>query len=156
MSVVRHHYIKSLIASLLAVFLLAGLTGISVHVHYCHGNKTNVVFFPEIFKSGTSCLCHYYIADHNQCTDYQKIRHCSCCFDQHYIKRLNVEINNQESQTNIKDNCFHISAEHTYPAIHPYISGEIVQKPAVVPDPPGYKLYMLFHQFRVSSVQGDC
>lgn len=156
MSVVNHHFVRPLLAISLALFLLAGLAGISVHVHYCHGNRTDVDFFPEIIKSGTSCKCESFTKDHSINANVQKCSHSSCCTDRYFFKKLNIETNFQVFQTGVKNICFFPLAENRLAAINPLIYFEVTRKPAVVPEPPGRKRVILFHQFRVSATQGDC
>jgi hypothetical protein len=156
MSVDRHHFMKSLAAISLVLLLLAGLTGISVHVHYCHGNRTAVDFFPEILKSETSCQCESNAKDHSDCSISQHFKHNSCCSDQYFFKKLSVETNIQVVQAGIKDIFFFPTAELASSVLSTVSYRHIIHKPPVVPKPPGRKRIVLFHQIRVSSTQSDC
>lgn len=155
----RCKHILSFVALALAIILFAGFTGISVHVHYCHGDRSAVHFFPELISKTDSCKCETDADD--QCHTANKgshsLKHKPCCTDLYYFKKLYVDSNIQFSSLSFKDfftlpvKMVPVAAQHL-----PELTETINRPPPVGHSISGRNRVVLLHQIRFSAVSGDC
>lgn len=92
-------YLKNVLLIALAVMLIAGSTGLSYTVHYCHDKLSDIAFYPELgLKQSASCTCADKVRDKSiPATDGKAVLiNNSCCKNISYFTKLAVESSVQE------------------------------------------------------------
>ena len=155
----KRKYISSFVAASLAILLVTGLTGISVHVHYCHGNRSSVHFFPELISENSTCKCETEETDqcHTAGKDAHSIKQKPCCTDLRYFKKLVLDTNIQFSASSTKD-------IYTLPVklLPVQVQNHAALYKICTRPPPdrhctsGKNRIVFLHQFRFSAISGDC
>ncbi len=154
----RYKYIGKLTAIfLVAVFMIAA-TGFSYSIHYCHGNLTDVVIYPELTHSMPSCGCAIK-HESNMPDEYNSgISKSSCCKNLQYFQKIQVLTFEHVKKVHS------ISVISILPVLLPGISPSLLETETdnhlssymECTPPRGVQRVIMFHQLRIPSPLSDC
>jgi len=87
-------YLKNTFLIVLAMIVMAGVTGFSYQAHYCHDKLSGIAFYPGLgFQQSISCGCaiDMHTANSQRNDGFPVLNKNSCCSNVSFFSKLSVE-----------------------------------------------------------------